>query len=192
MKGLFLFATRLRVFLTELPPIILLCLTLRFHGESESLLGLYPLEIFLALLMLFILIYFFRAISITYDEIRMHGFFSSKDRVYIKKGQTLVLTLMPRGRVRIEVMGAIGDEALYSWMKKEEAADHDISHFRESTYGGRRTVVKILRFFGVPAEDATRILQTEGELYKNDFIEVCSEEKNEVLETRIKFNELLV
>ncbi len=192
MKTLFLLATRFRAFLIEIPPIILLILTLRFHNEATGLLGFYPLEIFLVLLMAFILVYFFRAITVSYDEIRIHGFFSSKDRVYFKKGQTLVLTLMPRDRVRFEVLGALGDEMVYSWLKKEETQNHDISHFRESAYGGRKTVIKVLKFFGVDAACANNFDNQDGALFENDFICVTTETRNEVLLTKIKFKELLV
>ncbi len=162
-------------------------LVLRLHDESTSLLGFYPLEIFLVLLMAFILVYFFRAITVSYDEIRMHGLFSSKDRVYIKKGQTLVLTLIPRGRVRVEVLGTIGDSPLYSWMKKEETEDHEISHFRESCYGGAKTVRRILAFYGVEESDISQVFENESFTCEYDAVKISAENKNEVKEIRIKY-----
>ncbi|MBQ2738402.1 MAG: hypothetical protein IJF38_06895 [Clostridia bacterium] len=187
MKSLFLLATRMRAFLIELPPMILLMITIRFHGEATGAFGFYPLEIFLAALMAFILVYFFRAITVTYDEIRMHGLFSSKDRVYIKKGQTLALTLMPRGRVRVEVIGTVGEEKVFSWMKKDETSDHEMSYFRESCYGGARTARKILAFYEVEASDITAIIENETYACENENVSVSVENKNEVKEIRITY-----
>lgn len=192
MKSIFLFCTRLYIFLIEIPPMVLLALTISIHEKSEEVWGFYPLEIFLGLAILFIMVYFFRAVTITYDEIRMHGVFSSKDKLLFKKGHTLVIGILPKKKLRLEVYGNLGGDKIYDWMSSDEGQNHEISLFRERAVGNQKTVAAILRYFGVTEEALEGAFDREGEIFKDEFIEVFAERRNELFEVRIKFNELII
>ncbi len=192
MKSIFLFCTRLYVFLIEIPPMILLAITISMHNKSEDIFGYYPLEIFLGLVIVFIMVFFFRAVTVTYDEIRMHGIFSSKDKLLFKKGHTLVIGMLPKKRLRIEVYGNLGEDKIYDWMSDKEGENHEISLFRERAVGDERTVAKILRYFGVTEEAVEGFSSHEGEIFKDEFIEVSTAKKNELFEVHIKLNEIII
>ena len=192
MKSIFLFCTRLYVFLIEIPPMILLAITISLHDESKDVFGFYPLEIFLCLLIIFIMVYFFRAVTITYDEIRMHGLFSSKDKLLFKKGHTLVIGMLPKRKLRLEVYGDLGADKIYDWMSADEGQNHEISLFRERSIGNEKTVAKILKYFGVTEQALEGAFEREGEIFKDEFIEVSSERRNELFEVRVKFNEIII
>ena len=192
MKSVFLFCTRLYIFLIEIPPMILLAITFSMHDEAPGVFGYYPLEIFLCALILFIMIFFFRAVTITYDEVRMHGLFSSRDKLLIKKGHTLVIGILPKKKLRIEVYGGLGEDKIYDWMADGEGENHEISLFRERAVGNEKTVGKILRYFGVSDEAVENFTAKSGKIFEDEFIEVSVEEKNELFEVRVKFNEIII
>ena len=192
MKSIFLFCTRLYIFLIEIPPMVLLALTISIHEKSEEVWGFYPLEIFLGLAILFIMVYFFRAVTITYDEIRMHGVFSSKDKLLFKKGHTLVIGILPKKKLRLEVYGNLGGDKVYDWLSADEGQNHEISLFRERAVGNEKTVASILSYFGVTEEALEGAFDREGEIFKDEFIEVSTERRNELFEVRVKFNELII
>ena len=191
MKSIFLFCSNPLVYLTELPVILMLFITLQYHDKSTDLFKFYPLEIFLCLAIIFIAVYFFRVISISTDEIRYHGLFSSRDRAFIEKNKTLVLTLLPSHRIKTELYGGMGDEPVFDWMKKEEAIERDICYFRGKAMGGKRTAVKILRYFQLTDEEASTAM-TDGYSVSNKLVSVSSQSKNEVFEIKIRFNETVV
>ena len=191
MRSILLFCSNPLVYLTELPVIFMLFITIQYHDESADLFKFYPLEIFLCLAIIFIAVYFFRVISISTDEIRYHGLFSSKDRASIEKDTTLVLTLFPRGKIRTELYGGMGDEPVFDWMKKEDAMSRDICYFRGKAIGGKRTVRKILRYFELTEEEA--LAATEDGFFKDfKLVSVKTEQKNEVIEIKIRFNETVI
>ena len=66
MKKKYLFCTNPLMYLTEVPPIVLFIIALRYNKYSESLAGFYPLMIFLGLVTVFIFIYLFRMISLSF------------------------------------------------------------------------------------------------------------------------------
>ena len=94
MKNVYLFCTRIAVYLTELPVLILLWTAMRYNDRSEEIFKLYPLIVILSLAVIFILVYFFRLISVSRDEIRYLGIFSSRDSALITEGKTLVIKLL--------------------------------------------------------------------------------------------------
>lgn len=171
---------------------VLLALTISIHEKSEEVWGFYPLEIFLGLAILFIMVYFFRAVTITYDEIRMHGVFSSKDKLLFKKGHTLVIGILPKKKLRLEVYGNLGSDKVYDWLSADEGQNHEISLFRERAVGNEKTVASILSYFGVTEEALEGAFDREGEIFKDEFIEVSTERRNELFEVRVKFNELII
>ena len=96
MKNTFLFCSRLRVYWCEIPIVGILLLCIKYNDYSEGLYKLYLLMAFSALASIFILIYFFRAIKLSFEEIRYIGLFSSRDSAIITEGKTIILT--PRGK----------------------------------------------------------------------------------------------
>ena len=191
MKSIYLFCSNPLVYLTELPVILMLFITIQYHDSSKDIFKFYPLEIFLSLAILFIAVYFFRVISISYDEIRIHGLFSSKDRAFIEENSTLVLTLFPGMKMRTELYGGLGDEPVFDWMKKEVEIQRDICYFRGKAMGGKGTAQRILRYFGLEAEDAA-LAMNDG--YSGDFklAKVDCAQKNEVFEIKIKIKETVI
>lgn len=190
MKNIFLFCTRWYVFLTELPLLYLFVLTVDLHKKSEDLLGFYPLEIVLVFFVFFILIYFFRVIGLSHDEVRMYGIFSSREKAMIREGDTLVLTVLPKGRIRVELFGTDGGVPALEWLREEGRAPEEVNLFRGKANGGRRSVARILRFYGVPAEDASALLAAEREVREYETLTLATEAKEESFEVRLTFLQL--
>ena len=191
MKSVILFCSNPLVYLTELPVIIMLFITIQYHDQSTDLFKFYPLEIFLCLAIIFIAVYFFRVITISTDEIRSQGLFSSRDRATIEKDKTLVLTLAPHGKIKTELYGGMGDEPVFDWMKKEDAISRDICYFRGKAMGGKRTAKRILRYFELGEEEALAATE-DGFCGYFKLVSVKTEQKNEVTEIKIRFNETVI
>jgi hypothetical protein len=170
----------------------MLSVAIAYHGYSTDPLKFFPLEILLSLLIIFIAVYFFRVISISNEEIRIHGLFSSKDSAFITEGKTLVISLMPRRNLKFELYGEIGDTPIFDWMKSVDCENRDICVFRGHAVGGKGSVKRILKYFNVPASDADAILSGEQISAEYGAIDVFTATKNEFFEISIKFNETLV
>ena len=189
ISKIFMFGTRLRVFLTEIPLLVLLAFVISVHDSATSIVKFYPLEILIGGVMIFIVIYFFRAIVIKKDEIRMLGRFSSRDRATIEEGKTLVLTLAARKHLTVELYES-ADSAPALPFASEYAGR--INLFRERTLGDKRAVRLILLCFGVSTEDADMIL-AEPPKKEISFgsVAVRAEEKHDVLIFHIRMLETL-
>lgn len=175
------------MFLTELPLLYLFVLTVDLHTKSEDLLGYYPLEIVLVFFIFFILVYFFRVIGLSYDEVRMYGLFSSREKSMLHEGDTLVLTVLPRRRLRVELFGTDGGVPALEWLREEGRAPEDVNLFRGKANGGRRSVGRILRFYGVPSADIPSLLSAEAEMRDYETVTVAVEQKEESFEVRLRF-----
>lgn len=151
MRNIFLFSTRSRVFLTEIPLVYLLIISILNNNNVDVLTKLYPLIIATSLLMIFIPIFFFRGVKISYDEVRDVGLFSEKNHCLINDENTLVMTVLPKNRIKIELFGCSNDTVTYQWLKDEEP--RDINLFRARANGNEKTVMKILRYFDISDAD---------------------------------------
>ena len=160
MKSIYFLATKLRIYLIELPLIAILIFAIIYNKHSTGLFKFYPLIIALCLGILFIFIYFLRLVKISTDEIRCLGLFSSKDRTALKKDRRLVLTLKKGKRLLVEVFG-IGEAPLLDWVDPEEYTDSELNVFRAKAGGGERQAKKMLRYFDIPEEDFKKILDSE-------------------------------
>ena len=183
MKSILIFCTRLRVYLIEIPLIILLSLAFHYNDKVDTLFRLYPLIIVLCFGIIFIAIFFFRAVTVSYDEIRFHGIFSSRDKELICEGNTLRLTIRPKGRIYIDLFGEGG--AAFDWQKDSDKSS-TVRLFHAAANGRRHTVQKILVFFTAEKELAERAVTEDGFSFENEFISVFSEQKNELFEVNIK------
>ena len=186
MKSIYLSCTKLWVYLTVIPPLIIFRLALAFNKHSTGILKFYPLMIVSALAVIFIVVYFFRVISINNDEIRYHGLFSSRDSSVINENKTLVMTLLPRRKIRLELFGDAGEKPAFDWMKSTDVAHRDICLFRGRAVGGKKTIAKILKYFGVSDEEAARA-DHDGFYFENDVIRVDSKTENETFKVSLNF-----
>ena len=186
MKKIFLFSSRLRVYLTEIPPILLLIVAIKFNSEVDTLMKLYPLIVILSALIIFIAVYFFRAVVIGFDAVKCIGPFSSRDKAIIAKDKALVVTLLPKRRIRVELFGDGEDLAeSCSWLKDDTSSS--INLFRAKANGTQRTARRILKLFDVPEDTFKALIENDG--YREDFenLTVSSDTLNEAKAIKIEF-----
>ena len=184
MKFLFFISTRLKVFLTEIPPIILFWIAIIYNSAVDSPFKLYPLMVILCALIIFIPVYFLRGVFISYEEIRCVGFFSSKERAVIKEERMLVLTPLPKRKVRIELFSKNDDgDASYAWLANEEAVFVNV--FRAKVNGKNGVVKKVLRFFETDEDIIAKALEKDdfsAELEKTNIsTDIQNDEKQIIL-----------
>ena len=190
MKKLFLFGTKLYVYLIELPVIIVLMLAIRYNNEATNLLKLYPLIVFCSLAIAFIAIYFFNSVTITYAKIKQIGLFSSRDSAIITKDRTIVLTYLSRRRMRIELF-AMQDKPSLQWVSNEDFVAHETCVFRERVIGNNLTAKRVLRFFKASEKEIKELLSSENLEIKNGKIEYSALVYDEKKQIKIKFNEVI-
>lgn len=184
MKKVFLFSSRLSVYLTEIPVLALLAIVISVHDTAPSIVKYYPLEIFLGAVAILIAVYFFRAVLISKDEIREIGRFSSRDKATIEEGKTLVFTLASKKRLTVELYEQGEDAPALPWATDVAG---EINLFRARTRGGVKAVRRTLLCFGVSAEEADTVLETlptKEILYEN--VAVSAEEKHDVVIYRVR------
>ena len=191
MKSIYILSTKLWVYLTEIPVLILLWVSISTNHLAEGTLKYYPLIIFLSLAVVFIMVYFFSVISISCEEIRYHGLFSSRDSAFITENKTLVIRIKPRRNLDIELYGDAGVEPAFDWMKADDVIHRDICLFRGRANGSVGTAKRILKFFNVPEEERISAMN-DGFSYEDDAIRVNSCQKNEVFEISLSFKITIV
>ena len=163
-KNLFFPCVILRPILISIPLAIVLASAITLNHAVDTLFKLYPLMIFSSLAIVFTFVYFFRVVSLSKDEIKVIGPFSSKDSSVINEGKTLIITERAGGRISIDLFGNNGVNADLVWLKSEEGL-HDFYLFKSNVVGGHGTVKRILRFFDLDKSEAERIASSE-ELYR--------------------------
>ncbi len=191
MKSIYLFCTKPWVYLTEIPVVIIFWLATSLNDRSDHPLKFYPLILVSAFFIIFIMVYFFRYISINNDEIRQHGLFSSKDNALISENKTLVIILRPRLNAKLELYTDAGEEPAFEWMKATDVVHRDICIFRGRIFGGRRSAMRILEYFTVPKENALLVAKGEN-TYENDAVKVTSVTENENLKISLKLKVTIV
>ena len=157
MKSIFLFRTRLAVYWVLLPLILLLTASIYYNQFADNLMKLYPIITVTVLGIVFIVIYFYRGVRISYDEIRDIGLFSRRDNAIINEGKTLILK-RKKNKVEITLFGNDGVTADLDWLKSTGDAPRDISLFRGKAIGGDKCISRILKFFGVDDGDISAII----------------------------------
>ena len=185
MKKTYIFCTKWWLFLTEIPPAIILGLAIFYNNVVETPQKLYPLIAFCCLVIIFIFLYFFRLVSISAEEIRTIGLFSSKDSAVVEKDKILVFTLMPRNKMRVELDGKSNAPG-FSWIKGDYE-ECDINLYREKAVGGKIAVARALKAFGISADEYAKIFSDRE--YKKDFenITISSYIDNKNRVVKIKF-----
>ena len=87
MKKIFIFGTKLRMFLCELPLIFIMAVSIYFNPDMKTPGKLYPLIIAMAAGIIFMFIYLFRGVSISGEKIKSVGLFSSRDSIVVEKNK---------------------------------------------------------------------------------------------------------
>jgi len=152
MKKTHIPASPFYMYLTAIPLIIILVLSIISNSSSEGLLKLYPLILATAAAIIFILVYLFRYITVSVEEIKIFGLFSSRDKAIINKGKTLIMTETKKGVRLLTLFGNDGERPMLDWTQGEDYVPVDINLFRERIYGGKGSFSKILKFFDVNEE----------------------------------------
>ena len=189
MKSIFLFSSRLWFYLSELPPIVLLIFAISFNDKVDSLMQLYPLIIALSLFIIFISVYFFKGVLIKNDEIRVVGLFSGRDKAIINKNKTLAITVLPKGRLKLELFGNSEDFETYAWLKGD--GDAEINLFRARANGSRHSAKRILRFFGADNDAIQGLIREDGYFTEDQSISFKSETENECRKILIFFKKTI-
>ncbi len=150
----------------ELPLILLLAIVIHYNSESTNWVKLYPLIILCAAAIIFVFIFLFRIIEISYSDIRYIGRFTSRDSATVKAGRTIALRPEKHGKVRIYLHG-IDKRPLLDWAIGSNDEPMEICMFRGKAWGGKKTLRRILTYFGVTAEELNEILSSVS--YEKDF-----------------------
>jgi hypothetical protein len=173
--------------MTEIPLALLLAVTIHYGPMTEGVFKLVPLMVALISVMLFILIFFFRMVVVSYEEVRYRGPFSSRDRAFINKDKTLIITMYPHGNLDIDLYGNDGKPPMFAGLKDEPPMD--IYLFRGKTIGSRRTVRSLLTYFGIPTDDAAQSLKVDEFSREYELVSFTAKKKEDIRELRIKFKE---
>ena len=185
MKSVFLFTTRLRMYWVLLPIAALLSACIAYNTKEAGAFGLYPLIILLCGAILFIFIYFFRAVKISFDEIKSIGAFSGRDSAVITEGKTLILEHLRGGRLQITLFGNDGILPELDWMKSTGDAPRDIALYRGKVIWYRYSVNKILRYFGFNKEDILAIRSAECEKVHSNIATATLDKENGNINVKI-------
>ena len=179
------------MYLTELPLLLMLMVTIYYNNMAEGFIKFYPLMVSLVLGMVFIFIYLFRLVSISVEEIKSIGPFSSRDRAVINEGKTLILTLCPGKRLHVDLFGNDGLAPMLDWAQNDEHEIIDIYLFRGKAVGGKGTAARVLRFFDVPDDEALRAVSEDGFEKEYESVTVTTEVRDDITEILIKFTETI-
>lgn len=191
MKKVMLFSTGYLMYLTELPILYMLYIAIKHNGGVDGPVKLYPLIFALIGGAVFILIYLFRIITISTDMIKAEGPYSSKEKALITEGKTLVLTLLSRGRIKVELFGVDEKPPLLSWTQTEEYEKIEVNLFRDRAVGGANSVRRVLKYFNVPDEDIKEALVNDSFSSSYPTLDLLSERREDIREIKIKFTETI-
>ena len=188
MKKIHLFATKPWYFLVTLPPIFVFVLCLVYHPNAEGKLGLIPLALMMVGVVVFSVLFFFRTIRISNEEIREIGVFSGGEHMDLTLGREVILVRYPHASLGVYVFGEDGAEEQF-WLLNEKPKEHIL--MRSRAVGGSRSIARVLSFFGVDANRIPSLCTTEGLSFEGEFVSVTTLIENENLVVRIKINKAL-
>ena len=190
-KRLSLFCTEWYMYLCELPVIYLLYLCIKHNDAVDAPFKLYPLITALTICGIFMFIYLYRIITISYSTIKADGPYSSKEKALINEGKTLTITLLSRGRMRLELSGIDDQPPALNWAKNENYDNIEVNLFRDRAVGGKSAVKRILKFFDVPPKDIEAALHEEKFENSYNLIDLSVERREDIREIKIKFTKTL-
>lgn len=166
-KFLLFFSTKIWMYLTEIPLILLLILTIANINGGSSSFRLYPLAVACGVGIAVIFLYFMRAVTLSKEEVRRHGLFTDRERILLTEGQTIACTLLPHRKFIIEVNGQSDPATGLDWLSSE-TDEYEINLFRAKAIGTLSSVRRLLRFYGAADGDIDALLQTEGASVERD------------------------
>lgn len=187
MKKISLLSTALPMYLTELPVIYLLYVAIKYNKNVEGPFKLYPLILGLIGIAVFIFIYLFRVVVISYDTIKSIGPFSSKEKALIVEGKTLVFTIVKHRRTKVELFGVDEQPPMLDWAVDKDYTKIEVNLYRDRLPGGGRAVRKALKYFELSPEDINRIFTSSDFEKSYEFFDVHMTEREDLREIRIKF-----
>lgn len=188
-KKKILFCSKAWYFITEIPLLLFLYITCYYNFSSGEPWKLIPLILVLLATIIFIGIYFFRYISISYAEIRYHGLFSSRDSAVINKDKTLIITMLGGSNLSVELYGNDGRPPLYAGINSNTSVD--IYLFRGRAIGGKKTVSSLLSFFEIDEAEIEKALYNDEMSFDNENISLTAKKKEDIREIRIKFKKTI-
>lgn len=191
MKKTYISATPIAMYLTEAPLIALLTFSIVYNNSAGGFAKLYPLIAVSALAIAFVFVYLFRIAIISTDEVRMVGFFSSRDRAIINEGKTLILTLRKKGRLIVTLFGNDGERPSLDWAQNDDYIPIDINLFREKVEGKKNSAARILNYYEIPKEDIEKILEDDAFSKEYENITVTVEKNEDKRDIRILFTETI-
>ena len=174
------------MFFSVIPLGFMLLISIINNNRVSGLLKLYPLIIALSLFIIFIFVYFFRAIGISTEEVRAIGLFSSKEIATVKKDRRITFTIRSKNRLRVELFGK-DEKPAFDWMKEGDFGKNEVRLFSERAVGNARSIKKLLRYFSVPEEDLDAILGEEPFEKEYPDLKVFTETVNEEKKISILF-----
>ena len=180
------------MFLTELPVLILLILAIVFNGSADGILKLYPLIITSAATMVFIFIFFFRVITLSGEEIRIIGRFTSRECAIINKGKRLTLTLDKKNRLKLELFEDDGVLPELDFLKNDPSyKPAGLNLFREKAVFGEWSLRRILRYFEIERGKVDAVLSSDTYECKSSFLNLNSKNSGELLTVNIEFTKTI-
>ena len=188
-KKKYLFSTNPLMYLTEIPVVGLFLVTLYYNSLTESKIALLPLLIFLGLAFMFIAIYLFRYVSLSLEELRTRGWFSSRDSAVITKDKTLILTKLPKNKIKIELFGNDGKPPMYPGLQDEPSID--IFLFRAKAIGTKASLASIMAFYTIPTDGITSALSEDSFSAEYELVTLSASRIEDIREIRIKFKETI-
>ena len=192
MNSVYLLKMRLWAFLIEIPLMTLLTICWSMNSEVDGLLGLYPLIIALSGGIVFMAVYLFRLVEISWEEIRDIGLFTRRDNGLVSKGRTLELRLKAHGVVGITLMGHDGEYAGYDWLKPEDGAPIDIALYRGNAYGGKSAIKKLLCYFGASVDEASALVEMDTARAEFEYASAVASREDDILLIKIHINATLM
>lgn len=174
MKKLYFLCTKPWIYLSEIPLIILLTLAIIFNPTADGVWKLYPLIITLVIGILFILVYFFKVIILSQDELEIFSVFTERDSATLNRGKTLIMGRISPTRIKLCVFGNDGKPPEFDFIA--EGADYtpiDIFLLRSKALGGDGALVRIMNYFDVPTDSAKKLTQADGD-YEDDVLKLTS------------------
>ncbi len=193
MKKIFLFSTKPLFYTVLIPPIFLLIIAINYNSSVKTLMKLYPLIVLCSAVILFTLIFFFRGVTLSIDEVKQIGLFSERSRIDIKAKRTLVLTKLGRGKLQIELYGSNTEgDTSYAWLKNEEPTE--INLFRARALGSDGSIKRILRSYAIPSDAITEAIENDeySASYRHARISTAISDPEGQKQYKIYFNETII
>ncbi len=187
MKKITLFGTSWLMYLTELPLILLLGVCIGYNQNMEIPFKLYPLILALIGGIIYIFIYLFRLVNISYEMIWATGPYSSRERAIIAENKTLVITMLKRGKLKVELFGVDEMPPMLDWAKDKDYTEIEVNLFRDRAFGGASSVRRVLKYFDVSNEDIISVLQSDSFEKSYDSFNISANKLNDIREIKIKF-----